>query len=106
MRNFRINLLFWIKVVSRELKEVDHVKHLGNVLTRAVHCRREFQMRIDMAKKEAFNRKLPLLTSKLNIELMKKLVRSYVWSIALYSSETWTIIKLEWIYLESFEIWC
>ena len=31
--------------------------------------------------KEAFNRKISLLTSKLNIELRKKLVRCYVWSI-------------------------
>ena len=47
-----------------------------------------------------------LLTSKLNIELKKKLVRRYVWSIALYGSETWTLRKLEWKYLESFEMWC
>jgi hypothetical protein len=31
----------------------------------------------------------------LNIELGKKLVRRYVWSIALYSSETWTLRKLK-----------
>ena len=37
-------------------------------------------MRIAIAK-EAFNRKMSLLTSKLNIELKKKLVRCYVWSI-------------------------
>jgi hypothetical protein len=34
------------------------------------------------------------------------LVRSYVWSIPLYSSETWTLRKLEWKYLESFKMWC
>ena len=43
-------------------------------------------MKIAIAK-EAFNRKISLLTSKLNIELRKKLVRSYVWSIASYGSE-------------------
>ena len=59
-------------------------------------------MRIVIAKK-AFNRKMPLLTSKLNIELRKKLVICYVWSIALYGSETWTLIKLKRKYLESFE---
>ena len=35
-------------------------------------------------------RKMSLLTSKLNIELKKKLVRCFVWSIVLYGSETWT----------------
>ena len=51
-------------------------------------------MRIAIAK-EAFNRKMSLLTSNLNIELKKKLVRCYVWSIALCGSETWTLKKLE-----------
>jgi hypothetical protein len=45
--------------------------------------------------KEAFNRKVSLLTGKLNIEVWKQLVKHYIWSIALYGSETWTIRKLE-----------
>jgi hypothetical protein len=60
-------------------------------------------MRIAMVK-VAFNRKIPLLTSKVNIELRKKLVRCHVWSIALYVSETWTLRKLEQKYLESFKM--
>ena len=51
-------------------------------------------MRTAIAKEES-NRKMSLLTSKLNIELRKKLVRCYVWSIALYGSETWKLRKLE-----------
>ena len=62
-------------------------------------------MRIVIAK-EAINRKMSLLTCKLNIDLKKKLVRCYVWSIALYGAETWTLRKLEQKYLERFEIWC
>ena len=75
------------KVNKRELKEVDHFKYLGSVLTRDGYCTREIKMRINIAK-EAFNRKMSLLTSKINIELRNKLVRCYVWSIALYGSET------------------
>ena len=60
-------------------------------------------MRIAITK-EAFNRKISLLTIKLNIEFRKKLVRCYVSSIALYGSETRTLTKLEQKYLESFEI--
>ena len=56
--------------------------------------------------KGAFNRKMSLLTSKLNIELKKKLVRCYVWSIALYGSDTWILRTLERKFLESFEMWC
>ena len=61
-------------------------------------------MRISIAK-EAFNRKRSLLRSKLNIELRKKLVRFYVWSVGLYVSETWTLRKLDREYLENFEMW-
>jgi hypothetical protein len=56
-------------------------------LTREGYCTREIKIRIALAK-EAFIRKISLLTSKLNIELRKTLVRCYVWSIALYGSET------------------
>jgi hypothetical protein len=33
------------------------------------------------------------------------LIRCFVWSISLYDSETWTLRKLERIYLESLKIW-
>ena len=105
MRVSRSNESLQVKVNNRELKEVDHFKFIGSVLTRDGYCTREIKMRISIAR-EAFNRKMSLLTSKLNIELKKKLVRCYVWSIALYGSETWTLRKLECKYLESFGTWC
>jgi hypothetical protein len=61
--------------------------------------------RIAMTK-AAINRKKILFTSKLDLELRKKLVKCYIWGIALYGAETWTLQKLEQKYLESFEMWC
>ena len=87
MRVSRSNESFQINVGNRELTEVDHFKYIESVLTRNNYCTSEIKMGIAIAK-EAFNRKVSLLTSKLNIELRKKLVRCYVWSIALYGSET------------------
>jgi hypothetical protein len=55
--------------------------------------------------KAAFNKKT-LITSKLDLELRKKLVKCYIWSIALCGMETWTLRKLDQKYLESFEMWC
>ena len=37
--------------------------------------------------KEAFNRKISLWTSKLNIELRKKLILCYVWNITLFGRD-------------------
>jgi hypothetical protein len=42
----------------------------------------------------------------LDLELRKKLVKCYVWSIALYGAETWTLRAVDQKHLESFEIWC
>ena len=57
-----------IKVHNREVKEVDYFKYLGSVLKIDDYCIREIKMRIVIAK-AAFNRKMSLLTSKVNIEL-------------------------------------
>jgi hypothetical protein len=45
--------------------------------------------------KAAFNMKKTVFTSKLDFELRKKLVKCYIWSIALYCGETWTLRKLD-----------
>jgi hypothetical protein len=56
--------------------------------------------------KAAFNKKKTLFTSKLDLSLRKKLVKCYIWSIALYGAEMWTLQKVDQKYLESFEMWC
>jgi hypothetical protein len=40
------------------------------------------------------------------LELRRKLVKCYVWSIALYGAETWTLRAVEQKHVESFEMWC
>ena len=59
-----------MKVNNRELKEVDHFKYFESELTRDGYCTREIKMRIGIAE-EAFNRKISLLTSNVNIEHRK-----------------------------------
>jgi hypothetical protein len=38
--------------------------------------------------------------------LRKKLVKCYVWSIALYGAETWTLRAVDQKHLERSEMWC
>jgi hypothetical protein len=78
--------------------------YLGSMITNDARCTREIKSRIVMAK-AAFNKKT-LFTSKLDLNLRKKLVNCYIWSIALYCAETWTLRKIDQKYLESFEMWC
>jgi hypothetical protein len=56
--------------------------------------------------KAAFNKKEIFFSSKLDLNLKKKLVKCYIWSITLCSAEIWTLMKLDQKYLESFEMWC
>jgi len=54
--------------------------------------------------KTAFNKKRALFTSTLDLELRKKLVKCYIWSIALYGAETWALRAVDQKHLESFEM--
>ena len=57
-------------------------------------------------EKAAFKRKKNDFTSKSDFNLRKKLVKFYIWSIALHGAETWTLRKVDQKYLESFGRWC
>jgi hypothetical protein len=48
----------------------------------------------------AFNKKRALFTSTLDLELRKKLVKCYIWSISLYGAETWTLRAVDQKHLD------
>jgi hypothetical protein len=83
---------------------VEYFNYLDSRVTNDAKCTREIKSRISMAK-AAFNRKNPFIC-KLDLNLRKKLVKCYIWSIALYGAEKWTLRKVDQKYLEIFEIWC
>jgi hypothetical protein len=56
--------------------------------------------------KAAINKKRALFTGTLDLELRKKLVKCYIWNIALYGAETGTLRVVDQKHLESFEMWC
>jgi hypothetical protein len=53
----------------------------------------------------AFNKKRALFTSKMDLELRKKLVKCYIWSIALYGFGNLDTSGSR-SHLKSFEMWC
>ena len=94
-----------ITIDQKQLENVKCFKYLGSMLTEDGRCTCEIKSRIAMAK-AAFNKKKNLFTSKLDLNLRKKLVKCYVWSMALYGAETWTLRATDQKRLESFEMWC
>jgi len=47
-----------------------------------------------MAKK-VFMEKKKLFTGKMSLELKKRIIQCFVWSVALYAAETWTLTQTE-----------
>ena len=66
-----------ITVDQKQLENVKCFKYLGSMLTDDGRCTCEIKSRIAMAK-AAFNKKKNNFTSKLDLNLRKKLVKCYV----------------------------
>ena len=87
-----------IMIDQKQQENVECFKYLGSILTNDGRCTCEIKSRIAMAK-AAFNRKKILFTSKLDLNLRKKLVKCYIWSMALYGAETWRLRAADKKYL-------
>jgi len=75
------------------------------MITNDTRCKHKLKYRFAMAK-TLFNRKKALCTSKLDLNLRKKVVKCYIWSIAVCGAVTWTLRKVDQKHLGSFEMWC
>jgi hypothetical protein len=90
---------------QKQLENAEYFKYLGSILTNNGRCTCEIKCRIATAK-AALNKKRTLFTSTLDLEMRKKLVKGFIWSIALCGAETWTPRALDQKHLDSFELWC
>jgi hypothetical protein len=81
-----------IMIDQKQPENVEYFNYLGSTIKNEARRTREIKSRAAMAK-GAFNKKRTLLTSKLDLNLRKKLVERYAWSIALYRAETWHFVK-------------
>jgi hypothetical protein len=93
-----------ITVNGVKLEQVKQYCYLGSMITEDCKCQTEIRRRIAMGK-EAFNKRGELLRGKLSHDLKKRLVKTLVWSVVLYASETWTMQKEDIKRLEAFEMW-
>jgi hypothetical protein len=94
-----------IMINQKQLENVETFTYFGSILTNDVRCTCEIKCRIAMAK-AAFNKKRALFTSTLDLKLRKRLVKCYVWNIALYGAGFWMLRAVDQKHLESFEMWC
>jgi len=69
-----------IMIEQKQLDNMECFKYLDSILTNDGRCTCEVKSRIVMAE-AAFSKKKSLFTSKLDLNLRKKLVKCYLWSI-------------------------
>jgi hypothetical protein len=94
-----------LMIDQKQLENVEYFKYLDTMLTNDTRCTCEIKSRISMPK-SAFNKKRAFFTGKMDLELRKKLVKHYIWSITLYGAEIGTVWGVNQKELDRFEMWC
>src|SRR6218665_3545927 len=91
-------------VDGKELEQVGKFCYLGSMIMSDAKCHVEIRRRIAMGK-DAFYKRKELLRGKLNKNPKKRIIKSMMWSVVLYGSETWIMRKEDIKRLEAFEMW-
>ena len=84
--------------------QVAQFRYLGSLIANNGSCIKEIRARIAMAK-AAFNRRKELLTRSMKQKVKKKIIKTVIWSVLLYGSETWSLKTEDIRRIEAFEMW-
>ena len=87
------------------MDRVDKFKYLGSTITTTDSTMTEVKTRLAIARSVMSDMSDVWKSKKLSLELKKRLVKSLVWSVALYGCESWTLRKEEERKIEVFEMW-
>ena len=93
-----------IMVDGEQVEQVKQFKYLGTWLTEDCRSSVDVKCRIALAK-VAFNSRKELFTSRLQMPLKKRIIKTVVWPVLLYGCETWSLRKEEIQRLEVCEMW-
>src|SRR5579863_383393 len=83
-----------IVIDGQLVEQVNKFQYLGSMMTEDWRCTTEVKRRIAMAK-DAFSKRKELLSQNMSRAVRKKIIKTVVWSVALYGSETWALKKDE-----------
>lgn len=75
---------------SKQLDKVEYFKYLGSLITHDARKTRENNSILHI--KSSYDKK-PFFTRTVYLNLMKKQVKCYNWTITLYDAKTWTLQK-------------
>jgi hypothetical protein len=66
---------------QKEQEAVEYFNYLVSTMTNDARCAREITCRVTVAKAASYKKKA-IFTSKLDLNLRKKLVKCYIWDIS------------------------
>ena len=93
-----------ITINGEEIQQVKSFCYLGSMIITDARCHSDVKRRIVLGK-DAFTKRGELMRGGLSKSLKKRLVKTLIWSVVLYGSETWTLRKEDIKRLEAFEMW-
>ena len=93
-----------ITVDGQQVEQVAKFKYLGSLLSEDGRSLEDVKVRIGMAK-DAFNKRRELMTKSFSVDVKKSLIKSLIWPVVMYASETWTMRKEEMDRINAFEMW-
>jgi len=93
-----------ILIDGQLVEQVTKFKYLGSLISGDGRCEAEIKARAAMAR-DTFSKRKELLTQKMSRSVKKKIVKTVVWSVALYGAETWILREEDVRRLNALEMW-
>ena len=96
---------FSLMFLNTSIASVEKFKYLGSTIATSDSTMTEIKIRLAIARSVTSDMMDVWKSKKLSLELKKRLVKSLVWSVALYGCESWTLRKEEERRIAEFEMW-
>ena len=93
-----------IQIRGTHLEQVHRFRYLGTIIQANGGCDEEIKARLAMGRM-AFEKKKELLSKGLNTKIKNRIIKTFVWSTAMYACETWTLRENDRKRIEAFEMW-
>jgi hypothetical protein len=84
-----------INIDNEQIRQVHQFTYLGSIITEDGRSKTNIICRTAQAKKAFQDKSHILTTNSVSLEIKKKFLKSYIWSVALFGTETWTINSME-----------
>ena len=93
-----------VLIEGKEIEEVNKFEYLGSMVTVDSNSTTDIKARLPIARHAALQLTRIWKAKDIGIDLKEQLVRSLIWSTALYGSESWVLKKCDEKLVTAFEM--